>query len=455
MFNNDDPKNSRPIKKGRLFFLSFIFFLFAGLPVTAIAHPSPNTLVFLDISPKKVMMELQIPLTELELSYKPGISYNPEAFLAQEEPQLREYLLAHIHAYAVKGNPWAVTITGLKMDKGTYPESNIPYWEVIAFVTLSPGDTAGTRNFYLDYDVVIHQVMNHAALVSIRSDWENGSVEPGTTEVRAISWDLQDNIIPPLHINLDKGSWWTGFTSMVTLGTRHIAEGTDHLMFLLVLLLPATLSVRNNRWNGFNGTRSSAFRLLKIITAFTIGHSLTLLLGAFGWVRLPSQPVEILIAFSILVSAIHALRPLFPGKEMFVAGGFGLIHGLAFASTLSDLHLDTGPMLISILGFNIGIELMQLFVIAISVPWLIILSKKSLYKYVRITGAVFAAIAAIAWMLQRYLQRSNPFSTIVDQIAAQGKWIIAGIAFLAIIASVWPDRKQAAVPAKKLPDRKK
>ncbi|WP_223233380.1 HupE/UreJ family protein [Chitinophaga sp. CF418] len=390
-------------------------------------------------------MEVQIPLTELELSFKPGISKNPEAFLAQEEPQLREYLLAHIHAYATKDKPWKVTITGLKMDQGRYPESNVAYWEVNASVMLIPENATNTRNFYLDYDAVIHQVMNHAALVSIRSDWENGNIEEATAEAQAIGWNLQDNTIPPLHINLDKGSWWTGFTSMVRLGARHIAEGTDHLMFLLVLLLPATLLVRNKEWNGFGGTRYSILHLLRIVTAFTIGHSLTLLLGALGWVRLPSQPVEILIAFSILVSAVHALRPLFPGKEMFVAAGFGLIHGLAFAATLSNLHLDTGPMVLSILGFNIGIELMQLFVIGISVPWLIILSRKDMYRYIRITGAVFAAVAAIAWMSQRYLQRANPFSTMVEQIAGLGKWIIAGIALLAVVVSVWPKQKQAGV----------
>ncbi|SDF58924.1 HupE/UreJ family protein [Chitinophaga filiformis] len=447
MFDNNTFKNSRSLSKGWLFFLSIAFVLFAGLPGTAIAHPSPNSLIFLDLSPKKVMMEVQIPLTELELSFKPGIAKTPETFLASEGTQLKEYLLAHIHAYAIKDHPWLITITNLKMDQGKYPDSNVPYWEVNVSVMLTPQDNTDSRNFYLDYDAVIHQVMNHAALVSIRSDWENGNVETGSGEVQAIGWNLENNTIPPLHVNPNKGSWWTGFISMVTLGVRHIAEGTDHLMFLLVLLLPATLLVKDKEWNRFGGTRYSILRLLKIVTAFTIGHSLTLLSGAFGWVRLPSQPVEILIAFSILVSAVHALRPLFPGKEMFVAAGFGLIHGLAFASTLSNLHLDTVPMVLSILGFNIGIELMQLFVIGISVPWLIILSRKAMYRYVRITGAVFAAIAAIAWMLQRYLQRSNPFSTIVDQIAGQGKWIIAGIALLAIMASVWPKQKQTRVPA--------
>ncbi len=389
--------NSRSRSIWRLLFLPFLFWL----PGQLAAHPSPNTLIFLDVSPKKVMMEVQIPIPELELAFKPGLSKEPEKLLERWEPQLREYLLAHIHAYNQKSRPWGITIEKLSLSHGKYPDSNISYQEVTAWVNLLPQTGDDTRNFYLDYDVIMHQVINHAALVSVRSDWENGGMEQNKEEVQAITWDLQNNIIPPMQVNLQKGNWWTGFVSMVKLGMHHISVGTDHLMFLLVLLLPATLRVNKGKWDGFGGTRNSLFGLLKIVTAFTIGHSVTLLLGAIGWVKLPTQPIEILIAFSILVSAVHALRPLFPGKEMFIAAGFGLVHGLAFASILTNLHLDAGSTALSILGFNMGIELMQLFVVAITVPWLIILSKKTIYTPVRITGAIFASLAAIVWIIQR------------------------------------------------------
>jgi len=389
--------NSRMLRIWRLLFFSLLI----GLPGKLAAHPSPNTLIFLDISPKKVMMEVQMPIPELELAFKPGISQEPEKLLERWELQLREYLLAHIHAYCERSRPWGITIENLSLSHGKYPDSNISYWEVIASVNLMPQTGDNTHNFYLDYDVIMHQVMNHAALVSVRSDWENGGTNQNNGEVQAIAWDLQNNIIPPMHVNLQNGNWWTGFVSMIKLGMHHIAEGTDHLMFLLVLLLPATLQVNKGKWEGFGGTRNSIYRLLKIVTAFTVGHSITLLLGAIGWVKLPSQPIEILISFSILVSAVHALRPLFPGKEMFISAGFGLVHGLAFAATLSNLHLDARSTALSILGFNLGIELMQLFVVALTVPWLIILSKKTIYKPVRITGAVLATLAAIVWIIQR------------------------------------------------------
>ncbi|MFT3936707.1 MAG: HupE/UreJ family protein [Chitinophagaceae bacterium] len=421
----------------RILAITILSFLFATK--SSFAHPSPNTLIFLDMGPGSVSMELQLPVPELALSFNNDIAKDPEKIIEQYGPQLKEYLLAHIHAYVVKGKPWQVLVKEIKMNKGLYVDTDIPYWEVNATINLIPAPGDNTRDFFLDYDVIMHQVINHAALVSVRTDWENGTMEANTETTQAIGWDLANNNIPPLHVNLQKGNWWKGFSSMVILGIRHIADGTDHLMFLLVLLLPAPLLSKNKRWNGYGGVRYSLMRLLKIVTAFTIGHSVTLLLGAIGWVQLPVQLVEILIAVSILVSAVHAFRPLFPGKETYVAAGFGLVHGMAFAATLVNLQLKAGAMALSILGFNIGIELMQLFVIAITIPWLIILSKQQfVYNYVRIAGAVFAGMAAIAWMVQRYLQKSNLLSNLVDTIAGYSKWIVLALAILAITSFFIP-----------------
>ena len=105
------------------------------------------------------------------------------------------------------------------------------------------------------------------------------------------------------------------FSSLFALGVRHIAEGTDHLLFLLTLLLPAPLLFAGSRWGAPVGVRQSLRRILGIVTAFTIGHSLTLTFAALGAVRIPARPVEVLVAASIFVSAIHALRPIVPRQR--------------------------------------------------------------------------------------------------------------------------------------------
>jgi HupE / UreJ protein len=109
----------------------------------------------------------------------------------------------------------------------------------------------------------------------------------------------------------------------------HIAEGTDHLLFLLVLLLPAPLLIVASRWSSPRDVRGNLLHIASIVTAFTVGHSLTLSLATTNFVHVPSRPVEVLIAVSILVSVMHALRPIFPGKESWIAAFFGLIYGLS------------------------------------------------------------------------------------------------------------------------------
>ena len=140
-------------------------------------------------------------------------------------------------------------------------------------------------------------------------------------------------------IDRSGGSWFQGFAAMFRLGARHIAEGTDHLLFLLALILPAPLLAAGGRWGGYAGGKTALRRIVKVVTAFTLGHSITLVFGGAGLGAPPGAVVESAIALSILVSAVHALVPIFRGREVFIAGGFGLVHGLAFAATLAGLRV--------------------------------------------------------------------------------------------------------------------
>ncbi|GAA4493113.1 hypothetical protein GCM10023172_01240 [Hymenobacter ginsengisoli] len=216
-------------------------------------------------------------------------------------------------------------------------------------------------------------------------------------------------------------------------------------MLLPAPLLPAPLLAAGRRWGGFGGVRYGLHHLLLIVTAFTLGHSLTLLLGALGRVRLPSQPVEILIAVSILVSAANAWRPLFPGREAWVAGGFGLVHGLTFASTLAGLHLEAGPLALSLLGFNLGIELMQLFVIFLTLPWLLLLARTPAYPRVRVGGAILAALAATGWVVERISGQANELGQTAAQVATYAPYGLGLLAALALLLT-WQQRPPRPLP---------
>lgn len=145
------------------------------------------------------------------------------------------------------------------------------------------------------------------------------------------------------------------FTSYVALGFTHILEGLDHLLFVLALLL----LVRQPR------------RLVFAITAFTLAHSVTLAAATFGWLRLPSAPVEVVIALSIVFLAFELAKPPVrrdPVAERFpalVSFGFGLIHGLGFAGALHEIGLPQGDVPLALLAFNLGVELGQLAFVAL------------------------------------------------------------------------------------------
>ena len=425
----------------RWFMVCFLALILNGFPDSATAHPMPNSAVLLDLGSDGVVGELQLPLSELQLAFGHEVTRQPETLVERLGPQLRAYLQKHIRPVSLDGRPWSVEVGKLVVQSAEQSFTG-PYYELTAHLFMRPPTGADPRRFTLNYDVIVHQLVTHKALVSIRQDWDAGQYGEQPTEVGVIQLNVVSNTIPPLEINQATGGLLRGFQGMVTLGIDHIAEGTDHLLFLLVLLLPAPLLVGRSRWGGFGGVRYSIRRLIGIVTAFTVGHSITLLAGAVGWLRLPGQPVEILIAVSILVSAVHALRPLFPGREALIAAGFGLVHGLAFASTLSNLTLDPGRMALSILGFNIGIEVMQLFVIALTIPWLILLSRTPVYAGVRIVGALFAGIAALAWITERMLEEANPLTVLVEDLAQFAPWLLAGLAITALLSFGWQQRKK-------------
>jgi hypothetical protein len=229
----------------------------------------------------------------------------------------------------------------------------------------------------------------------------------------------------------------SSFATLFRLGVRHVAEGTDHLLFLLALLLPAPLLVCGSRWAGVAGVRCSLVRILKIVTAFTVGHSITLALAALGFVHVPSRPIEVLIAVSILVSAIHALRPIFPGKEAGIAAFFGLIHGLAFAATLNQLGLGWWERVWGILAFNLGIESMQMMVVAATLPSLLLLSRMRAYSFLRIGGALFAGAASMGWIAERLLGVQSSVDAVVGIVANHSAWIAVVLFLIGVSCRLW------------------
>lgn len=399
----------------------------------AAAHPMPHSVVQLDVYQASVTARLALPVDDFTRAS--GIDLNTIAATAlpTKAVAIRAYLAEHIHPTTLKGEAWQVTIGTLSLSR-TEQTSTGPYRELIAKAVLTPPTGADVRHFTLDYDVIVHQVITHVTLMSVRQDWAAGRVEgDGATQVGTIRLDVRHMKVPPLTVDLGKGSAWRGFVAMLELGGNHILTGTDHLLFLLILLLPAPLLAAGGRWNGLAGPRAALSRIGRITLAFTVGHSVALAATALTRFEIPGRPVEAFIAASILVGAVHAIRPLFPGKEAIVAGVFGLGHGMAFSFVLAEMHLSTAQLATSLLAFNLGIELVQLLLVCLALPSLLVLARLRVQPALRVGGALITATAAVGWLADR-LGLPNAVARAADSAGSHTTGMLTVLAVAAVAA---------------------
>lgn len=241
---------------------------------------------------------------------------------------------------------------------------------------------------------------------------------------------------PTTSLDLRNPNRWRQFKSFVFDGIWHICTGTDHLLFILSLLLPAVLIRRRNRdsddddWSGTGrgvlaGTGGigmlasvrpiagyhweevpawwSAFLdIIKVISAFTLSHSVTLSLAVLGIVDLPSRLVESGIAISVIVAAGNNLYPIVKERVWLIAFAFGFIHGLGFASALSGLQLPALAMAASLGGFNVGVEIGQEAIVLVVMPVAFLMRHTVFYKkYVMRWGSILIIAMATGWLIQR------------------------------------------------------
>ena len=197
-------------------------------------------------------------------------------------------------------------------------------------------------------------------------------------------------------------SRWRQFFDYVQHGVWHIWIGFDHILFLLSLLLPAVLVWTASGWQGRDTLRGSCIEVLKVVTAFTLAHSVTLTLATLGVVALPSRVVESAIAASVVLAALNNLRPVFERSRAAVAFAFGLIHGFGFASVLLDLGLPKTALLLSLVGFNVGVEVGQLAIVAVFLPLAFAARRTVAYRRVVLLGGSMAiTLVALVWLFER------------------------------------------------------
>lgn len=183
----------------------------------------------------------------------------------------------------------------------------------------------------------------------------------------------------------DAFSTWFVVKQFFLLGVKHILEGYDHLLFLLSLLLVV------------RGWRD----IVKIVTTFTVAHTITLILASLQVVSLPSLLVEVAIALSICYVAAENLFKKEFKKRWLVTFVLGLIHGFGFAGVLAELSMPKSHLLTGLLTFNLGVEAGQLAVVLVVMPLLLLVRKASWHKRFVQAGSVAIFLFGLFWVVQR------------------------------------------------------
>jgi hypothetical protein len=215
---------------------------------------------------------------------------------------------------------------------------------------------------------------------------------------------------PTTTLDINRPNRWRQFRSFVFDGILHIWTGPDHLLFILSLLLPAVLVCRRRPFTPFDagvwmpvaGFWPAVLELIKVISGFTLSHSVTLSLAVLGIVHLPSRLVESGIALSVILAAFNNIYPLFKTRAWVVAFGFGFIHGLGFASGLAGLSLPPVAMAASLGGFNVGVEIGQESVVFPLIALAFLIRGTRFYRVavMRVGSWLIVAVATI-WLIQR------------------------------------------------------
>ena len=301
----------------------------------------------------------------------------------RREGEISKLALARLSFTAAGTDCPIVATSPMTLDKhsdGTY-----------AVLSLSAQCTSLDAPLKARYSMLFDVDPSHRGLVQ----W----VAPGVDTAQALVFGTES---AEQVLALQPGGVWKTLNQYLKDGIFHIWAGYDHILFLLALLLPAVLIRQDGKWQPAPRLGGAFKEVVKVVTAFTLAHSITLSLASLQIISLPSRWVESLIAASVIFAALNNLRATVEGRRWVMAFVFGLIHGFGFASVLTDLGLPQGALVLALVGFNAGVEVGQLTIVAVFLPLAFWLRATRFYRVgVLIGGSLLVALLASWWLVQR------------------------------------------------------
>jgi hypothetical protein len=356
--------------------------LLALCALPALAHKASDSYLQLKVNGAAVSGQWDVALRDIDFAI--GLDANGDGQITWGEVRDRQ---TDISAWALsrlslqRGGSCSLQVSEHLIDKHTDG----------AYAVMRLAGTCPTTSeaLTLNYRLLFDQDDLHRGLLKLNLD--------GVTHAAVLSPDK-----PEISYESGETTRLKQFFQYVVEGIRHIWIGFDHILFLLALLLPAVLVYEAKRWQGAPTLGSALRQVVGVVTAFTLAHSITLTLASLGWVSLPSRWVESVIAASVVLAAANNLWPLVERRRWLVAFVFGLIHGFGFASVLTELGLPQGALVLSLLGFNLGVELGQLAIVAVFLPAAYLLRNTRFYRQgIFKNGSIITAVVALFWFVER------------------------------------------------------
>ncbi len=245
-------------------------------------------------------------------------------------------------------------------------------------------------NLQISYNAFFNENTAHKALIHLNAYQTNQTRVFSDTQ-RDIDWHIES-------VNS-----WDSVIEFLYQGIWHIAIGWDHILFLICLMLTAVLVRRDSYWEAEQDPKKIIMNAVKVVTAFTLAHSITLSLTALGFISLTSRWVEVSIAATLLLVALNGIFPVVL-RMAWLTFAFGLLHGMGFAGALTELGLPTQNKLLALLGFNLGVEIGQLIILSLIMPLLCWLRHYAWYaRYcVPFFNSVIVMLA-LYWLVERWM----------------------------------------------------
>ena len=408
----------------------------AGLLATsaspASAHTGDQSYLYLDVTKDSLAGRVEAPIPDLREGLGLTLEGTDDEIVAELEANLdllHQYFDDHLDLGA-DGTDWTITFEGAELFYSDLPEINDNY-VLFPFTVNTAGDGAVPRVFDVRFDPFFDEIEDRNALLLIGNDWEGGVIDNGDT----VLLDYNDGRRVQ-EVDLGNTGWFKNLVASAKLGVNHIKTGPDHILFVLVLLLPSVL-VFSAGWHPAASFSVALWRVLKIVTMFTVAHSITFTLAGLDILPLPSSKIiESIIAISIAAAALHNIRPIAANKEWLISFAFGLFHGMGFASLVSGLDVDRGTQLISLVGRNIGIEIGQAVVVLLLFPALFLLRRTRYYRPFLVGASVLLAVVSVGWMIERLFEVEIGVSDLVDPLVAWPQVLIYVAVLTAIAAAL-------------------